>query len=36
MKMKDNDPSTRCDESRFTMRINTELLDKVKADAEKN
>lgn len=36
MKMKDNDPSTRCDQSRFTMRINTELLDKVKADAEKN
>ncbi len=36
MKMKDNDPYTPYYQTRFTIRINTELLDKVKADAEKN
>ena len=34
--MKNNDPFTRDDQTRFTMRINTELLEKIKVDAEKN
>ena len=34
--MKSSDPFTRDDQTRFTMRINTELLDKVKIEAEKN
>ncbi len=34
--MKKNDPYTRDDQTRFTMRINTELLEKLRADAEKN
>ena len=34
--MKKNDPYTRDDQTRFTMRINTELLEKIRADAEKN
>ena len=34
--MKKNDPSTRADQTRFTMRIDTELLEQIKAEAEKN
>lgn len=34
--MKKNDPYTRDDQTRFTMRINTELLEKIRSDAEKN
>ena len=34
--MKNNDPFTRDDQTRFTMRINSELLEKIKAEAEKN
>lgn len=34
--MKRNDPYTRDDQTRFTMRINTELLEKIRVDAEKN
>lgn len=34
--MKNNDPYTREDQSRFTLRINSELLEKVKAEAIKN
>ena len=34
--MKNNDPFTRYDQTRFTMRINSELLEKIKAEAEKN
>lgn len=34
--MKNNDPFTRDDQTRFTMRINSELLEKVKTEAEKN
>ena len=34
--MKTNDPFTRDDQTRFTMRINTELLEKIKAEAEKS
>ncbi len=34
--MKRNDPYTRDDQTRFTMRINTELLEKIREDAEKN
>jgi hypothetical protein len=30
------DPYTRYDQSRFTIRINTELLEKIKGEAEKN
>ncbi len=30
------DPYTRDDQTRFTMRINTKLLEKVKEEAEKN
>ena len=29
-------PFTREDQTRFTMRINTELLEQIKAEAEKN
>ncbi len=34
--MKNKDPFTRDDQKRFTMRINSELLDKIKIEAEKN
>lgn len=34
--MKNNDPFTRDDQTRFTMRINSELLEKIKVEAEKN
>lgn len=34
--MKNNDPYTREDQTRFTMRIDSGLLEKIKADAEKN
>lgn len=34
--MKNNDPFTRDDQTRFTMRINSELLEKVKIEADKN
>lgn len=34
--MSRNDPYTRDDESRFTMRINSELLERVKLEAIKN
>ena len=34
--MKNKDPFTRDDQTRFTMRINSELLDKIKIEAEKN
>lgn len=34
--MGNNDPYTREDQTRFTMRIQTKLLEKIKADAEKN
>ena len=34
--MKDHDPFTRDDQTRFTMRINSELLDRIKQEAEKN
>jgi hypothetical protein len=34
--MKNNDPFTRDDQTRFTMRINSELLEKIKAEAEKS
>ncbi len=34
--MKNNDPYTRDDQTRFTMRINSGLLEKIKAEAEKN
>lgn len=34
--MKNRDPFTREDQTRFTMRINSELLEKIKAEAEKN
>ena len=34
--MKNRDPFTRDDQTRFTMRINSELLEKVKVEAEKN
>lgn len=30
------DPYTRHDQSRFTIRINTELLTRIKTEAEKN
>lgn len=33
---KENDPYTRTDQNRFTMRINSELLEKIKAEAVKN
>ena len=34
--MSKTDPYTRDDQTRFTMRISTELLDKIKVLAEKN
>lgn len=34
--MKNSDPFTRDDQTRFTMRINSELLEKVKVEAEKS
>ena len=34
--MKNNDSFTRDDQTRFTMRINSELLEKIKAEAEKS
>lgn len=34
--MKNHDPFTRDDQTRFTMRINSELLDRIKQEAEKN
>lgn len=34
--MKNNDPYTREDQTRFTLRINSELLEKVRAEAKKN
>ena len=34
--MKENDPYTRADQNRFTMRINSELLDKIKIEAIKS
>ena len=34
--MNRNDPYTREDQTRFTMRINSELLEKIRLDAEKN
>ena len=34
--MQNSDPYTRDDQTRFTMRINSELLEKIKVEAEKN
>lgn len=34
--MKNKDPFTRDDQTRFTMRINSELLEKIKIEAEKS
>lgn len=34
--MKKNDPFTRDDQTRFTMRINSELLERIKTEADKN
>lgn len=34
--MNNKDPFTRDDQTRFTMRINSELLEKIKVEAEKN
>lgn len=34
--MKNKDPFTRDDQTRFTMRINSELLERIKAEAEKS
>lgn len=34
--MKNNDPYTRYDQTRFTMRIDSQLLEKIKLEAEKN
>jgi len=34
--MKNNDPYTRDDQTRFTMRISTNLLERIKLEAEKN
>lgn len=31
-----NDPYTKEEDTRFTMRINTELLNRIKAQAQKN
>lgn len=33
---KSNAPYTRADQSRFTMRVSSELLEKIKIDAVKN
>lgn len=34
--MSKNDPFTKEHESRFTLRISTELLDRIKIEADKN
>ena len=34
--MKNTDPFTRDDQTRFTMRISSELLEKIKIEADKN
>lgn len=34
--MKNTDSFTRDDQTRFTMRINSELLEKIKVEAEKS
>ena len=34
--MKNHDPFTRDDQTRFTMPINSDLLEKIKIEAEKN
>lgn len=34
--MKNNDPFTRDDQTRFTMRISSELLEKIKLEAERS
>ena len=34
--MKNNDPFTRDDQTRFAMRINSDLLEKIKMEAEKS
>lgn len=34
--MKNNDPFTRDDQTRFTMRISSDLLALIKVEAEKN
>lgn len=34
--MRNSDPFTRDDQTRFTMRINSELLEKIKIEAEKS
>lgn len=34
--MKNLDPYTRDDQTRFTMRINSKLLEQIKKEAEKN
>ena len=34
--MKKSDPFTRDDQTRFTMRINSNLLEQIKIEAEKN
>lgn len=34
--MKSNDPYTRDDQTRFTMRINSDLLEQIKSEAEKH
>lgn len=34
--MNKNDPFTRDDQTRFTMRLSSELLDRIKTEAEKN
>lgn len=34
--MKNRDPFTREDQTRFTMRINSELLERIKAEAVRN
>lgn len=34
--MKNHDPFTRDDQTRFTMRINSELLEKIKIEAERS
>ena len=34
--MANYNPYTRDDQTRFTMRINTELLERIKIEAEKN
>ena len=34
--IKNRDPFTRDDQTRFTMRINSDLLEKIKVEAEKS